>query len=190
MKPHIFFKLNLLVTAKQVDALMKHWASWLASESSESSPSQLLDEAVAVLGTCARRLDRDSFVLTHESLHGCSAEHMYSSGRLFETIRLSDVYLALYVMPALSSVAQSNAYHLRLWRGEERRHGMSREVTAAMVTTMILYSWPYFIHAQGSSNGARLAMLVENSSSKQSVALQREIVYLKQQFLFIVSRNA
>ena len=181
-RPHVYFKTNQSLSTRQVDGFVKQWASWLGGESTTSCNShELLEEAVSVLGVCSRELDRESYVLTHERLHHCSADHMYCTSKLFEAIRLSDIYLTLHAMPAFSA---ADSKHVWMWRGEERRHKMAGEVTAAMVTTMMLYSWPYCINGCGSTNGERLAMLVASGSSKLDVVLQREIAYLKQQFSF------
>eukprot|EP00731_Ephydatia_muelleri_P025965 Em0018g65a len=189
VKPHLFFMPNLLVIVSQVDVFVHQWVSWLSRESSEHGPSELLQEAVIVLGACAKGLDEESFVLTHEALHECSAEHLHSTRGLFDTIRVSDLYSTLHAMAVFSSVEWKSVY-LRMWRGLERRHPMAREVTAPMVTTLMLYSWPYCVDAQASTNAARLAKLIENSIAKQSIVLQREVAYLRQQLLFKVSQDA
>lgn len=189
VKPHVFFKPNVLLATGQMDGFVKLWVSWLSSEVSNQSPSELLKEAVVVLGMCAKGLDSDSFVLTHEGLHKCSSDHMYSTRKLFDTVRVSDVQVALQAMPEFYSL-ESKLVYLSMWRGEERNHPLAREVTGSMVTAMILYSWPYYKDVRASTNAARLAAIVEESGEKLDSILQREIAYLKQQFLFKVSRDA
>ena len=189
VNPHLFFMPNLLVIVSQMDVFVHQWVSWLSRESSEHGPLELLQEAVIVLGACAKGLDEESFVLTHEALHECSAEHLHSTRGLFDTIRVSDLYSTLHAMAVFSSVEWKPVY-LRMWRGLESRHPMAREVTAPMVTTLMLYSWPYCVDAQASTNAARLAKLIENSIAKQSIVLQREVAYLRQQLLFKVSQDA
>lgn len=188
-KPHIFFTPNLLVNVS--DVFVKQWVSWLSCEPShEQSLLELLQEAVSMLGVCAKGLDKDSFVLTHEALHECSAEHLYSTRGLFDTIRVSDLHSMLLSMAVFSSAEWKHVYMgIRMWRGLERRHPMARDVTVPMVMAVMLYSWPYHVDAEASTNAARLAMFIENSIAKQSTVLQREVAYLKQQWLFKASQD-